>query len=249
MVQRTGVSAGFRSWKPPMFRPSERRIAVPYEMPARCQVWLHISDAHSASGPQVSMLASLVLSAIHVLVIHRASKTATADKPDEIALSLPLVPVNERITRPSRTLRAPVGGSSMSLQLFDHVRAPLSEEREVGACTDGIREANLPLVARVHPAAWLTLRGEQEGPESKLRLDGELGFVTGIGLRLRIRPLPGGPTEPGMLDVSLASVGTTLHFADRLVERNLPGLPAILLAFLDADGRPIGHERMALRET
>jgi hypothetical protein len=191
------------------------------------------------------MLVSLGLSAIHVQVIHRASPAVSGKKPEEMVLSLPLVPANERIARPSRTFRAPAGGSSMSLQLFDHERAPLTEELEIGACADGIRETSIPLVVRVHAAAWLSTRGEQEGPEPRLRLDGELGFVTGIGLRLRMRPLISGRVEPGVIDVSLASVGTTLQFADRLVERDVPGLPAILLAFHDADDRPIGHERLA----
>jgi hypothetical protein len=245
VVQRIGVSAGFRGWKLPTSRPSERRIAVPYAMPVRCQVWLRISESQSASGPQVSMLASLALSAIHVLMIHRASPDVSGSKPDEIALALPLVPANERIVRPWRTFRAPAGGSWMSLQLFDHERAPLSEEHDLGACSDGMCEASLPMVARVHPATWLSIRGERDGPEPKLRLDGELGFVSGIGVRLRMRSLARGQADPGPIDVPLTSVGTTLHFVDRHVERNVPGLPAILLAFLDADGRQIGHERLA----
>ena len=244
-MQRIGVSAGFRGSKAPMFRPSERRIAVPYAMPVRCQVWLRVTECESAAGPQVSMLASLVLSAIHVQVIHRASPPRSGSNPDQLALTLPLVPVNERIARPSRTFRAPAGGSSMSLQLFDHERAPLTEERDVGACTGGTSEANLPLVARVHAAAWLSTRGEGGGLEPKLRLDCELGFVSGIGLRLRTRPLVSVRAEPDTIDVPLASVGTTLRFADRLVERDMPGLPEILLVFLDGDGHPIGRERLA----
>src|SRR5262245_50148289 len=246
MVQRTGMSAAFKSWKPPLFRPSERRIGISHAMPVRCQVWLRITECSSASGPQVSMLASLLLSAIHVRVIHRASPAPAAPLADEIGLTLPLVPANERIARPTRTFRGPVGGSWLSLQLFDHERSPLTEEREIGVCADGIREAVLSFVAHVHPAAWLSLRSGREGPESQLRLDGELVFVTGIGVRLRMRPLAGGAELSGAtVDVPLTSVGTTLHLAERVVERDLPGLPVILLAFIDAEGRPIGRERLA----
>ena len=77
-----------------------------------------------------------------------------------------------------------------------------------------------------------------------LRLDAELVFVSGIGLRMRMRPLVGAE-DAKTLDVALANVGTTIHCADRVVERDLPGLPAIMLAFLDADGRAIGRERLA----
>lgn len=244
MGHRIGASAGFMRGKAALYRPVERRISMSYAMPAHCQVWLRITQSQSEAGAQVSMLAALVLSAIHVRVIHRGA-AAGSGPPEEIVVTLPLVPANERLARPARTFRGPAGGSWMSLQLFDHERAPLTGEHEVGACLDGIREASLPLVARVHPAAWLSVHGGREGPDAMLRLDGELVFVSGIGMRLRMRPLVG-PLERGaVVDVPLTSVGTTVHFADRLVESDLAGLPAVYLAFLDADGRPIARERMA----
>src|SRR5580765_8585421 len=147
MVQRIGASAGEARGPDAPFRPLERRIGMSYVMPIRCQVWLRITGAGSASGPQVSMLAALVLSAIHLRVIHRASPAEGASPPEEIAVTLPLVPANDRLARPSRTFPGPAGGSWISLQLFDHERVPLTEEHEVGACSDGIREATLPLVA------------------------------------------------------------------------------------------------------
>ena len=245
MGHRIGASAGETKGKAMPFRPLERRISMSYAMPARCHVWLRVTGTRSASGPQVSMLAALVLSAIHLRVIHRASPAAGVPTPEEIALTLPLVPANEQLARPSRTFLGPAGGSWMSLQLFDHERAPLTEEHEIGACTDGIREATLPLVARVHPAAWLSTGGGREAPETMLRLDGELVFVSGIGVRLRMRPLVGAAEPAGIVDVPLTNVGTTVHFADRRVQGELPGMPAILFTFLDADGQPIGHERMA----
>jgi hypothetical protein len=154
------------------------------------------------------------------------------------------VPANEQLARPSRTFRGPAGGCRISLQLFDHERSPLTEERELGGCADGIREASVSLLARVHPAAWISLRGGHSGSEPTLRLEGELVFVSSIGLRVRFRPLSG-VADAVDIDIALASTGTTLHFAERLVERSLPGLPAILLAFLDAEGKPIGRERLA----
>jgi hypothetical protein len=246
MVQRIGAIAGYRSWKVPVLRPSERRISIAYSMPARCQVWVRTTESQSAAGPQVCVLASLVLSAIHARVAHRTSVQPSEPpaEADEIVLTLPLVPMNERLTRPSRTFRGPAGGSWMSLQLFDHERAPLTEERELGVCVDGMREADLSLVARVHPTAWFSSRSGRETPEPLLRLDAELVFVSGIGLRMRMRPLVGAE-DAKTLDVALANVGTTIHCADRVVERDLPGLPAIMLAFLDADGRAIGRERLA----
>ena len=245
-----GVSAGFTRGRTAPFRPMERRISMSYAMPATCQTWLRMAGSQSTQGAQLSLIAALVLSAIHVRVIHRAWTADTGMPADEIAITLPLVPANERLARPARTVRGPSGGSRISVQLFNHERAPLTEEHEVGACVDGIREASLPLVAKVHPAAWLTLRGGHDAPDSMLRLDGELVFVSGIGLRLRMRPLVGAPEHTAVLDVPLASVGTTVHFADRMVERDLPGLPVIYLAFLDADGHPIGRERIAhVRET
>ena len=244
MVQRMRASAGYRSWKTPVFRTSEQRISTAYAMPVRCQVWLKTTESQSASGPQVCVLASLVLSAIHARLVYRASVQPSESPAQEIALTVPLVPVNERVARPSRTFRGPPGGSWISLQLFGHDRAPLTEEREIGVCADGIREANLSFVARVHPTAWLSIRGGPEGPDSLLRLDGEMVFVGGIGLRLRMRPLAGSG-DTGNFDIALASVGTTIHCADRFVERDLPGLPSILLTFLDAEGRPIGRERLA----
>jgi len=240
-----GASAGFTRGKTVPFRPMERRISMSYAMPANCQIWLRVTESQSVQGAQVSLLAALVLSAIHVRVIHRAWPAGSTGSPDEIAVTMPLVPANERLARPPRTIRGPAGGSWISLQLFNHERAALTEEHEIGACVDGIREAALPLVARVHPAAWLSVRGQHEGFDPMLRLDGELVFVSGIGMRLRMRPLVGAPEGGGILDIPLTSVGTTVHFADRLVERDLPGLPAIYLAFLDADGQPIGRERMA----
>src|SRR5262252_5121058 len=183
-MQRIGASAGFGSGKAPVSGPTERRIGMSYSMPMRCQVWLRITDSRGASGPRVSLLASLILSAINLRVIHRASPTATEAKPQEIALMLPLVPPNERISRPSRTFQGPASGSWISLQMFDHERKALTEEREIGVCADGIREAGLALAARVHPAAWLSVHRGREGPEPVLRLDGELVFVTGIMLRL-----------------------------------------------------------------
>jgi len=250
MMQRMGVSAGFTRGKTALFRPMERRISMPYAMPVQCQIWLRIAESHSPQGAQVSLLSALVLSAIHVRVIHRAWPAVSGKPPDEIAVTLPLVPVSERLARPARTIRGPAGGSWISLQLYNHERKPLTEEHDVGACVDGVREAALPLLARVYPAAWLSVGGSNDVPGPMLRLDGELVFVSGIGMRMRMRAFVGGPERAGVLDVPLTSVGTTLHFADRLVERDLPGLPAIYLAFLDADGRPIGRERMAhIRET
>ena len=245
MDHRIGASAGFTSGKTDVLRPLEQRISMAYAMPARCQVWMWISESRSPAGAQVSLLAALVLSAIHVRVVHRASPAAGGKPPNEIAVTLPLVPENERLARPSRTFRGPAGGSSMSLQLFDHERAPLTEEHEIGACVDGIHETTLPFVARVHPAAWLTTRGGYRTAEQMLRLDGELVFVSGIGMRLRMRPVSAVQEGGDPVEVALTSVGTTVRFADRLVERNLPGLPAIYLAFLGADGRPIGRERLA----
>src|SRR5262245_39984002 len=169
MLQRLSMSDGYRSWKTPVFRPSERRISIAYAMPLRCQVWLRTIESQSAAGPQVSVLASLVLSAVHVRVVYRDSVQPTQAPAGEIVQTLPLVPMNERVARPSRTFHGPAGGSSggswMSLQLYDHERAPLTEEREIGVCADGIREADLSLVARVHPTAWLSSRGGREGPE------------------------------------------------------------------------------------
>jgi hypothetical protein len=244
MVQRIGAGAGYRSWKAPVFRLSERRISIAYAMPSRCQVWLRIIESQSAAGPQVCVLASLVLSAINARLVYRASAQPSEPPAEEIAMTMPLLPQNERVTRPSRTFRGPAGGSWMSLQLFDHERARLTDEHEIGVCADGIREANLALVARVHPTAWLSLRNGREGPEPLLRLDSELVFVSGIGLRMRMRPLVGAG-DANTFDVPIASVGTTVHGADRLVVRDLPGLPAILLAFLDGEGRSIGRERLA----
>jgi hypothetical protein len=245
MVQRIGSGAGLRGVKAPLFRPSERRIGMSHAMPVNCHVWLRVTGSRSATGPQVTMLASLVLSAIHVRVNHRASPGVSGVPPDEFGLTLPLVPANEQIARPSRTLHGPAGGSGLSLQLFDHERTALTEEREIGGCTDGIREATLPLVVQVHPAAWLSMGSAREGVESMLRLGAELVFFSGIGVRLRLRPHVGAG-DVVAVDIPLASMGTTLHFADRLVERDVPGLPAILLAFLDAELRPIGRERLAL---
>jgi hypothetical protein len=245
MVQRIGASAGMSGWRAATLPVSERRIGMSHTMPARCQLWLRIVGAQSAAGPQVSVLASLLLSPIHVRVIHRAVRPGDPH-PEEIALTLPLVPANEQLARPSRTFRGPAGGSRISLQLFDHERSPLTEERELGGCIDGIRETSVSLLARVHPAAWISPRGGHSGTEPTLRLEGELVFVSGIGLRVWFRPLAG---DAVVVDIALASVGTTLHFADRVVERGLPGLPAILLAFLDAESTPIGRERLAhLRE-
>ena len=245
MGYRIGASAGFKKGKTALLRPLERRISMAYAMPARCQVWMRVSESRSPAGAQVSLLAALVLSAVHVRVVHRASPVASGGPPDEIGITLPLVPENERLARPSRTFRGPTGGSWISLQLFDHERVPLTEEHEVGACVDGIHESTLPLVARVHPAAWLTIRGGRLAVEPMLRLDGELVFVTGIGMRMRMRPLAGPQERGDLAEVPLANVGTTLHFADRLVEHGLPGLPAIYLAFLDSENRPIGRERLA----
>jgi hypothetical protein len=244
MVQRIGSSAGIRGVKTPLFRPSEHRIGISHVMPVHCHVWLRVTGSRSATGPQVTMFATLALSAIHVRVTHRAAPGASGSQPDEISLTLPLVPANEQISRPSRTLRGPAGGSWMSLQLFDHERTALTEERELGACSDGIREASLPLVATVHPAAWLSSRRGREGADTMLRLDSELVFFSGIGVRLRLRP-HSSTGDVVAVDISLASMGTTLHLADRLVELDVPGLPAILLVFLDADLQPIGRERLA----
>jgi len=251
MVQRVSVSAGImRGDRVPRIGASERRIGMSYAMPMRCQLWLRIVDSGSALGPQVTLLSSLVLSPIQVQVLHCSSTEATGSRREELVLVMPLVPARERVARPSRTFRGPLHGSWISLQLFDHERSPLTEERDIGACVDGIREVELPLVARVHPAAWLSIRGGRERPEPGLRLDGELVFVTGIGLRLRMRPIAMAKEAVGVtVDVPLASVGTTLHFADRVVERDLPGLPAMLLAFLDAENRPIGRERLAYLRT
>ena len=245
MGHRMGASAGFTRGRTALFRPMERRISMSYAMPAHCQIWLRVSGSQSPQGVEVSLLAALVLSAIQLRVIHRAWPAGTGTPLEEIAITLPLVPANERLARPARTFRGPAGGSWISVQLFNHERAPLTEEHEVGACVDGIRQATLPLLARVHPAAWLSVRGGHDAPEPMLRLDGELVFFSGIGMRMRMRPLAGTPDRGGVLDVPLASVGTTVHFADRLVEGDLPGMPAIYLAFLDADGQPIGRERMA----
>ena len=240
-----GSRAGFTRGRTASLRPLERRISISYAMPAHCQIWMRISESQSPAGAQVSLLAALVLSAVHVRLVHRASPVVSGARPDEIAVTLPLVPENERLARPSRTFRGPTGGSWMSLRLFDHERAPLTEEHDVGACVDGIHETTLPLVARVHPAAWLTIRGGYVAAEQMLRLDCELVFVSGIGMQLRMRPLAATQERGDVVEVPLASVGTTVHFADRLVERNLPGLPAIYLAFLGSDGLPIGRERLA----
>jgi len=245
------VSAGImRTDRVPHPGASARRIGMSYLMPMRCEVWLRIVESGSVLGPQVTLLSSLVLSPIQVQVLHRPSAESTGSRREELAIVMPLVPAEERVARPSRTFRGPVHGSWISLQLFDNERSPLNEERDVGASVDGIREVVLPLVARVHPAAWLSVRGSRERPEQGLGLDGELVFVTGIGLRLRMHPIAAAADAVGItVDVPLASVGTTLRLADRFVERDLPGLPAIMLAFLDAEGRPIGRERLAYLRT
>lgn len=214
-------------------------------MPAQCQVWLRITDTNGPLGPQVTAFASVLLSAIQVRLIHRGAPERASEAPDEIAFTMPLVPAGERVARPAQSVRGPRGGSTMSLRLFDHERVAVTEQHELGACGDGIREAMLPLVARVHPAAWLSIRNGFERPEHHLRLDGELVFLTGLGLRVELRPRLGVGSSPVTLDIALASVGTTLHFAGRLVERGLPGLPSILLAFVDQNGVAIGRERLA----
>jgi hypothetical protein len=246
MVERIGASAGIRSVKGSMFRPSERRIGMSYAMPVQCQVWLRITGSRHGGGPQVSMIASLVLAAIQVRVIHRASPAPVETPVDEMTLTLPLVPASERISRPSRSFQGLPGGSWMSLQIFDHERKPLTEEREIGVCADGIREVGLALVVRVHPAAWLSDRVGGDRPEPQLRLEGELVFVSGILVRLRMRPLVSVSEPAGIdVDIPLTNVGTTLRLAERVVERDVPGLPAILLTFVDAEGRAIGRERLA----
>src|SRR5262245_5059517 len=78
MVRRIGSRPAFpKNWNPPLFRPSERRIGTSYAMPVRCQVWLRITDCSGESGPQVSMLASLLLSAIQVRTSYRAAPEPT----------------------------------------------------------------------------------------------------------------------------------------------------------------------------
>ena len=245
MVLRTtaGTGSGFRRADAATAR--ERRIGIAYSMPAQCQVWLRVRESESPLGPQLTVFASLLLSSIQVRLTHRGTQERSNAPPDEIAFTMPLVPAGERVARPSQSVRGIRGGSTIGLKLFDHERAAVTEEHELGACADGIREAMLPLVARVHPAAWLSIRSGFERPEHHLRLDGELVFLTGLGLRVQLRPRIGAGTGPVTVDVPLASVGTTLHFPGRLVERGLPGLPSILLAFLDHNGASIGRERLA----
>jgi len=133
----------------------------------------------------------------------------------------------------------------MSLQLFNHEGAAMSEERVLGPCADGVREALLSTVARVDLVAWLSPRSPMKRPERQSRLDGEMVFLSACSARLRV-----GPSRPAMgrgdeatMDVPLVHAGTTLHFRERIIERELPGITSITLTFLDGEGRPIDRER------
>lgn len=223
---------------------TEQRIGTAYAMPARCQVWVRVKESASPSGPHVAILASLLLSAIRVRVIYRVGTTRGERPADEIALTMPLVPSGERVARPTQVIRGPRGGASMSLQLFDHERRSLTEEREIGACVDGVREASLGFVARVNLVAWLAPRDQGERPDRRLRLDGELVFLDGVYARLEVRPFHRVAEVDGVtVDVPLAHAGTTLRLPERLIERDLPDSPAISVAFEDGDGHTFGRER------
>ena len=224
---------------------TEQRIGTAYAMPARCQVWVRVTESAGPSGPQVAILASLLLSAIQVRVIYRAGSGRSERPADEIALTMPLVPLGERVARPTQVIRGPLGGSSMSVQLFDHERRSLTEEREIGACVDGVREASLGFVARVNLVAWVAQRGHGERRDRQLRLDGELVFLGAVLARLKVRPFQrAAQGEAVTVDLSLANAGTTLQLPERLIERDLPGSPAISLGFLDGDGNIVGRERV-----
>ena len=225
---------------------SEQRIGTAYAMPVRCHVWLLVTDSRGPSGPQVAVLPSLMLSAIQVRVVYRVGRGIQESLADEISLHMPLVAAGERIARPTQVVRGPQGGSSTSLQLFDNDRTALSEERGIGACTDGVREVDLPFMARVNLVAWLAPRGATERPDTSLRLDGELVFLTGVLARVRIRPTSVGKEGPGAVDVDVPLVrpGASLPLAERAIERELPGSPSIRITFMDGEGRPIGRERV-----
>jgi len=224
---------------------TEQRIGTAYAMPARCQVWVRITESAGPSGPQVAILASLLLSAIQVRVIYRAGSARSERPVDEIALTMPMVPLGERVARPTQVIRGPHGGSSLSLQLFDHERRSLTEEREIGACVDGVREASLAFVARVNVVAWVAPRGHGDRPDRHLRLDGELVFLGGVFARLKARPFHRVTDAEGVtVDLPLTHPGTTLRLPERLIERDLPGSPAISLGFLDGDGNTVGRERV-----
>jgi hypothetical protein len=133
----------------------------------------------------------------------------------------------------------------MSVQLFNHERVATSEERALGPCVNGVREAMLQTIARVDLVAWLSPRAPTKRLERQSRLDGEMVFVSACSVRLRLRA--DGPAVRGgdeaAVEVPLVHAGTTLHFRERIIERELPGTSSIALTFLDGDGRAIGRER------
>jgi len=245
-IVRRAVVAAIReseSWRIRVTGQTEQRIGTAYSMPARCHTWLRVTESASQQGPQVAVLASLLLSEVQVKVVYR-SESDLGGATDQIALTMPLVPVGERIAQPPRVLRAPTGGSTMSLQLFNYERTAMSEERMLGPCVDGVREVLLSTVARVDLVAWLSPRGPGRQPERQSRLDGEMVFLSACSARLKVRPSrPEMGGDEATLDVPLVHAGTTLHFRERIIERELPGITSTALTFLDGDGRPIGRER------
>jgi hypothetical protein len=224
---------------------AEQRIGTAYSMPAKCQAWLLVTERENAAGPQLTVLATLRLSALQLKVVYRIARGSGNELAGEISFAMPLVPEGERVVRPPTITRGPRGDSSMSLQLFDFERSTLSEERGIGACADGLCQLTVPFLARVSLVAWLGPKSLGGHPPGHLRLDGELTFVAGVFARLRIRPAQVGVATTGglTLDVPLAHPGTTLHLAERLIERDLPGSHSLGLVFVDGEGRPLGRER------
>ena len=233
------------SWRRHVTGQTEQRIGMAYAMPAKCHTWLRVTESGSQQGPQVAMLASLVLSEVQMKVVYRAESDPGARTADPIALTMPLVPVGERIAQPPRVVRAPSGGSTMSLQLYNHERVAMSEERVLGPCMDGVREALIPTIARVDLVAWLSPRAPTKRLERQSRLDGEMVFVSSCSARLRLRSNRGasGGGDEATLEVPLVHAGTTIQFRERIIERELPGTTSVTLTFLDSDGRAIGRER------
>jgi len=191
---------------------SERRVAASFAMPARLEAWLRVRDGSSSLGAMISFHASLVLSGIQVRVTFR-SRGGQAERPDEeVSILLPLVASGHRVTRPGHKLGGVARSARLTLRLLDREGRALTAEQDVGACEDGIHQADVRFAVDTSAVAWVTALEWPERRGPRIRVSGERSFIRGVDARLALGP--GGSraerSSAGGTELKLPGPGTTL---------------------------------------
>lgn len=207
-------------------------------LPLRLEAWLGVTESESAFGPLLFLQTSLLLSSL------RARLTLWDGKGRQVREAALVAPA-ERVTPPRQMLRASFPKPELALQVRDLEGRALTDQALIGACVNGLREADAMFIGDVDVELRLTRHAPTPDGPPRFTVGGELAFAHGAALRLEFHSPARGrePAHATGTDVVVVPAGRTLRFSENTLAPEGAGNPWISVGLYDDSGLSLGEER------